>query len=39
MFTHVVVGSNDLAKSKKFYDAVFTAIGGQLDAGGDAVCR
>lgn len=28
MFTHVVVGSNDLAKSKKFYDAVFTAIGG-----------
>ena len=27
MFTHVVVGSNDLAKSKKFYDAVFTAIG------------
>ena len=28
MFTHVVVGSNDLAKSQKFYDAVFTAIGG-----------
>ena len=28
MFTHVVVGSNDLAKSRKFYDAVFTAIGG-----------
>ena len=28
MFTHVVVGSNDLAKSKTFYDAVFTAIGG-----------
>ena len=27
MFTHVMVGSNDLAKSKKFYDAVFTAIG------------
>ena len=29
MFTHVVVGSNDLAKSKAFYDAVFTAIGGK----------
>jgi catechol 2,3-dioxygenase-like lactoylglutathione lyase family enzyme len=27
MFTHVVVGSNDLAKSKKFYDAVFGALG------------
>ncbi|MBW8752777.1 MAG: VOC family protein, partial [Sphingomonadales bacterium] len=28
MFTHVVVGSNDLEKSKTFYDALFTAIGG-----------
>ena len=28
MFTHVVVGSNDLAKSKQFYDAVFAALGG-----------
>jgi catechol 2,3-dioxygenase-like lactoylglutathione lyase family enzyme len=28
MYTHVVVGSNDLAKSKAFYDAVFAAIGG-----------
>jgi len=28
MYTHVVVGSNDLAKSKAFYDALFTAIGG-----------
>ena len=28
MFTHVMVGSNDLAASKKFYDATFTAIGG-----------
>ncbi len=36
MFTHVVVGSNDLAKSKKFYDAVFAAIGGDpgTDMGG-----
>lgn len=27
MFSHVVVGSNDLQKSKKFYDAVFAALG------------
>ena len=27
MFTHMAVGSNDLAKSKTFYDALFTAIG------------
>lgn len=29
MFSHIVVGSNDIARSKKFYDAVFTAIGAQ----------
>ncbi len=29
MFSHVMVGSNDIARSKKFYDAVFTAIGGK----------
>jgi len=29
MFSHIVVGSNDLAKSKAFYDAVFTAMGGK----------
>jgi catechol 2,3-dioxygenase-like lactoylglutathione lyase family enzyme len=29
MFTHVMVGSNDIARSKKFYDAVFGAIGGE----------
>jgi catechol 2,3-dioxygenase-like lactoylglutathione lyase family enzyme len=27
MFSHVTVGSNDLARSKVFYDAVFGAIG------------
>ena len=32
MFTHVVVGSNDLAKRKAFYDANFTAIGGNPGA-------
>jgi catechol 2,3-dioxygenase-like lactoylglutathione lyase family enzyme len=29
MFSHVVVGSNDIDRSKKFYDAVFVAIGGK----------
>ena len=29
MFSHIVVGSNDIARSKKFYDAVFTAMGAQ----------
>lgn len=29
MFSHVMVGSNDLDASKKFYDAIFTATGGK----------
>ena len=29
MFSHVMVGSNDIARSKTFYDAVFVAIGGK----------
>ncbi len=28
MFSHVMLGSNDIARSKKFYDALFGAIGG-----------
>lgn len=32
MFSHIVVGSNDLAKSKAFYDAIFAAIGGNPGA-------
>jgi catechol 2,3-dioxygenase-like lactoylglutathione lyase family enzyme len=32
MFSHIVVGSNDIARSKKFYDALFTAIGAQPGA-------
>jgi catechol 2,3-dioxygenase-like lactoylglutathione lyase family enzyme len=28
MFSHVMLGSNDIARSKIFYDAVFGAIGG-----------
>lgn len=29
MFSHVMVGSNDIARSKKFYDALFAALGGK----------
>jgi catechol 2,3-dioxygenase-like lactoylglutathione lyase family enzyme len=32
MFSHVMVGSNDIARSKKFYDALFAAIGGKPGA-------
>ena len=28
MFSHIMIGSNDIARSKKFYDALFTAMGG-----------
>ena len=37
MFSHVMLGSNDIARSKTFYDAVFAAMGGKpgvLDAKG-----
>ena len=29
MYSHNMVGSNDIARSKTFYDAIFTAIGGK----------
>ncbi len=29
MFSHVMIGSNDIERSKKFYDALFAAIGGK----------
>ena len=32
MYSHILIGSNDIARSKKFYDALFTAIGGQPGA-------
>src|SRR2546423_1891307 len=32
MFSHVMVGSNDIARSKKFYDALFVAMGGKPGA-------
>jgi catechol 2,3-dioxygenase-like lactoylglutathione lyase family enzyme len=28
MFSHVMVGSNNIARSKKFYDSLFVAMGG-----------
>ncbi len=29
MFSHMMVGSNDIDRSKTFYDALFTALGGR----------
>ncbi|PLK27060.1 VOC family protein [Novosphingobium sp. TH158] len=34
MFSHIVVGSNDLEASKKFYDATFAVLG--ISGAGDA---
>ena len=29
MFTHVMIGSNDLERARSFYDATFAALGGK----------
>jgi catechol 2,3-dioxygenase-like lactoylglutathione lyase family enzyme len=29
MFSHIMIGSNDIARSKKFYDALFAAVGAE----------
>ncbi|OGS57647.1 MAG: glyoxalase [Erythrobacter sp. RIFCSPHIGHO2_12_FULL_63_10] len=29
MYSHMMVGSNDIERSKKFYDALFVAMGGR----------
>jgi catechol 2,3-dioxygenase-like lactoylglutathione lyase family enzyme len=29
MFSHIMIGSNDVARSKKFYDALFGVLGAQ----------
>lgn len=37
MFSHVMVGSNDIERSRRFYDALFRAVGrtpGETDAKG-----
>ena len=40
MFTHVMIGSNDLEQARRFYDATFAALGGtagEMDARGRLV--
>jgi len=32
MFTHVMIGSNDLERARGFYDATFAALGGEPGA-------
>jgi catechol 2,3-dioxygenase-like lactoylglutathione lyase family enzyme len=42
MFSHMMVGSNDIERSRKFYDALFAAVGGKpatLDPHGRLVYR
>jgi catechol 2,3-dioxygenase-like lactoylglutathione lyase family enzyme len=42
MFSHIMIGSNDIARSKKFYDALFTAMGArqpQKTPGADSLIR
>ena len=37
MFTHIMIGSNDLERSRRFYHATFAALGGnpgEMDARG-----
>ena len=29
MFSHMMIGSNDVERSRKFYDALFAAVGGK----------
>ena len=29
MYSHMMVGSNDVSRSKKFYDALFASVGGK----------
>jgi len=35
MYSHNMVGTNDTARSKKFYDALFTAMGGRAGSQDD----
>lgn len=42
MFSHMMVGSNDLDKSKTFYDAIFKSVGGKegfIDPKGRVIYR
>jgi catechol 2,3-dioxygenase-like lactoylglutathione lyase family enzyme len=37
MFSHVMIGANDMPASKKFYDAIFGAIGVAEGANGGTI--
>ncbi|KRG41499.1 glyoxalase [Stenotrophomonas pictorum JCM 9942] len=42
MFSHIVVGANDITASRRFYDAVLAALGGKpglIDPKGNVVYR
>ncbi|AFW03327.1 lactoylglutathione lyase (plasmid) [Gluconobacter oxydans H24] len=42
MFTHVMIGSNDLERARAFYDATFAALGGgpgETDSRGRLIYR
>lgn len=39
MYSHNMVGTNDVAASKAFYDALFTAVGGQPGMLDEAMTR
>lgn len=42
MFTHIMIGSNDLERSRQFYDATFRALGGnpgETDARGRLIYK
>jgi hypothetical protein len=38
MFSHIMIGSNDIARSKKFYDALFTGALRKLSGRSLEVC-
>lgn len=42
MFTHIMIGSNDLERARRFYDATFAALGGKagdMDARGRLIYK
>ena len=38
MFSHVMLGADDIDRSKEFYDATIGALGGVVAAGGGELC-
>jgi catechol 2,3-dioxygenase-like lactoylglutathione lyase family enzyme len=39
MFSHIMIGSNDIARSKKFYDALWVLSQPQKTPGADSLIR